>query len=279
MSSIAYKKHIKLLISRFIVGVVASIAIEQNLYEIVGKYVLLNLAIRRLFYGFLFRKILWSTVVLKTPIWFIQLILLFIFRTSRVTIVGKENLKRVGKEKQSFIFAFWHGNYTLLLASLRTNNAVALVHWSFRGNYIAQLFSTFNYRIVRACRSGRSVLELIKTIKQGYSGFIAVDGPQGPAHKTKPGIIYVAREAGAKIIPIGLEARRGFVLRRRWDNHFIPLPFNRITVSFGKSIDVKPGDSLAVKEEQVTRSLLELTNGKKADASFLSSSHQDSFQF
>lgn len=162
----------------------------------------------------------------------------------------------MGKNKQGIIFAFWHGNYTLLLASLRKNNGVALVHWSFRGDYIAQLFSTFNYHIIRTSKSGRSILELIKVIKQGCPGFIAVDGPQGPAYKTKPGIIYIAREAGAKIVPLKLAARRGLILRRRWDNHFIPLPFNKITVSFGKSIEVKPGDSLQMKKEQVTRSLL-----------------------
>jgi len=259
---ITYKNHQKVLIFGFIVRVVLNTVIEQNLYEIVGKRVLLNFAIRRLFYRFLFQKILCHTVVLKTPVWPIQLILLFISRTSRVTIVGEENLKRVEKEKQGVIFAFWHGNYTLLLASLHANNAVALVHRSFRGNYIAQLFTTFNYHIVRTSRSGRSVLELIKAIKRGHSGFIAVDGPQGPARETKPGIIYIARATGARIIPLGLEARRGFVLRTRWDNHFIPLPFNSFTVSFGKSIDVKPGDSLKLKEEQVTGSLLELTNGK-----------------
>ncbi len=244
-------------------GVVVKIVIEQSVYEVVGKQVLLNLVTRRCLYRFLFRKILCYVVAIKTPSWFIQLILLLIFRSSRIRIVGEENLKRIEKEKQKVIFAFWHGNYTLLLVSLRTKNAVALVHLSFRGNYVAQLASAFNYQIVRTPGGGRSMLELVKAIKQGYSGFIAVDGPQGPLHKTKPGTIYIARKAGAKIVPLTLEARRGLVLSRRWDNHFIPLPFNNITVVVGKSIDVKPGDSIEAKVEEVTRSLLELTNERR----------------
>ena len=181
--------------------------------------------------------------------------------------MGEENLKRIEKEKQRVIFAFWHGNYTLLLASLRTKNAVALVHLSFRGNYIAQLASTLNYHIVRTPGGGRSILEFVKAIKQGYSGFVAVDGPQWPPHKTKPGIIYIARKAGAKIVPLTVESRRGLVLGRRWDNHFIPLPFNNIIVRVGKSIEVKPGDFLNVKAEKVTKSLLELSSERRKDAS------------
>lgn len=254
-------------------GVVVKIVIEQGVYEIVGKQVLLNLVIRRLFYRFLFQKILCYIVVIKASSWLIQLILLLIFRSSRITIVGEENLKRIEKEKQRVIFAFWHGNYTLLLVSLRTKNAVALVHLSFRGNYIAQLASAFNYHIVRMPGGGRSMLELVKVIKQGYSGFIAVDGPQGPPHKTKPGTIYIARKAGAKIVPLTIKARRGLVLSRRWDNHFIPLPFNNITVFVGKSIDVKPGDSLEAKVEEVTSSLLQLTSERRKGAPFLSGSY------
>jgi len=229
---------------------------------IYGKQIFLNLTIHRLFYRFIFQKIILRIVIIKLPCWLIQLVLILISRSSRISIVGEENLKRIEKEKGEVIFVFWHGSYTLLLVSLQIKNAVALVNFSFRGNYIAQLASGFNYHIVRTSKGGRSILELIKAIKKGYSGFIAVDGPQGPAHRIKPGTIYIARKANAKIIPLVIKARRGIVLSRRWDNHFIPLPFNNITVFFGESIDVKPEDSLEDKTEEIAKSLLELSNKK-----------------
>jgi len=251
------------LVYKFILEGVVRIVIEQTVQEVVAKHILFRVLVYRLFYKFLFREILWHTIGIKTPVWLMWLILLLISRTSRINIVGEENLERIEEEKKRVIFAFWHGHYTLLLTSLRTNNAVVLVHWSLRGNYIAHLFSTFNYRIVRTSGNGRAIRELIDMIKQGHSGFIAVDGPEGPAQQTKPGIIYIAQKVGAKIVPLTLEARRGFILRRRWDHHFIPLPFNDITVFFGKCIDVEPGDSLEVKGEEVTRSLLALTKRSK----------------
>jgi len=184
--------------------------------------------------------------------------LLFISISSKISIVGEENLRKIREKNQRIIFVFWHSYYTLLLVSLRPEKAVALVHLCFRGKYVAELFSTFNYHIVRTSRNGRSILELTKKIEEGYSGFIAVDGPHGPPCKTKPGTIYIAQRTKAMIVPLTIKARRGVVLGSRWDRHFIPLPFNKITVFIGRPIEVKPGDLLETKAMEVNRSLLEL---------------------
>ncbi len=259
MNPIIYRKQIESLILRFIVGVVAKIVIEQSVYQVVGKQILLNLVIRRLFYRFFFRKILYYILVIKVLGWPVQVILLFVSLSSRITVVGEENLRKIEEKNQRVIFAFWHGHYTLLLVSLRPEKAVALVHLSFRGNYVAELFSAFNYHIVRTSKNGRPILKFIKKIEEGYSGFIATDGPRGPSYRTKPGTIYIAQKAKAMIVPLTIKAHRGLVLGRRWDRHFIPLPFNRITVFIGKPIEVKPGDSLKTKAMEVNRSLLELS--------------------
>jgi len=232
---------------------------EQSVYQVVAGKFFLNLVARRLFYRFFFRKILYYTIVIKALSWPIQAILLFVSISSRITIIGEENLRKIEEKNQRVIFVFWHGYYTLLLASLRPEKAVALVHLSFRGNYVAELFSAFNYHIVRTSRNGRSILEFIKKIEEGYLGFIAADGPRGPSCKTKPGTIHIAQRVKAMIVPLTIKAHRGVVLGKRWDKHFIPLPFNKITVFIGRPIEVKPGDSLKTKTMEVNSSLLELT--------------------
>lgn len=258
------RKQIELLLLRFIVAVVLKLVIKQTLYETIGKQILLSLVIYRLFYRFAFQKILYHVVIIKIPSWLVQLILFLIFKTSTITIIGETKLKEIENEKEGVIFTFWHGNYTSLLVSLRIRKAVALVDSSFRGDYIAQLASAFNYRIARTPKGGRSIQQFIRAIKQGHSGFIAVDGPQGPPHETKPGTLYIARKLGVKIIPIAVEVQRRLQLRKRWDNHCLPLPFGNITVSIGNSITVKAEDSLEAKGQEVTRSLFELSEaGKK----------------
>ena len=231
---------------------------EQSVYQIVIEKLFLNLIIRRLLYRFFLLKILYYIVVIKTPCLIVQEILLFISRSSKITIVGEESLRKIEEKNQRVIFVFWHGYYTLLLVSFHPKKAVGLVHLSFRGNYVAELASAFNYHIIRTSRTGRSILKLIKKIEEGYLGFIAADGPQGPPYKTKSGTIHIARKAKAMIIPLTIKAHRGLVLNGRWDRHFIPLPFNKITVYIGRPIEVKPGDSLKTKTMEVNRSLLEL---------------------
>ena len=82
---------------------------------------------------------------------------------------------------------------------------------------------------------------------------------------------------GAKIIPLAVEARRGFLLRKRWDNHCIPLPFNNITISIGKPIAVKADDSVQAKGEEVTRSLFQLTKMARKGSSLLGGGYENSF--
>ncbi len=257
MDSITYRKQIQLLLTRFFVIIVLRMVIEQTLYERIGKQLLFNLVMRGLFYEFVLQGILRPVVAIKVGGWFAQIILLFIFITSRITIVGKEELERVKEGKERVVFVFWHSDYTLLLLSFRIKKALVLVHSSFRGDFMARLASGFKYRTVRVSRQRRSVIPFIRAIREGYTGFIAVDGPLGPFHETKAGAIHIARKSGAKIIPLGVEARRGILLNR-WDNHCLPLPFNNITISIGKPIVVKDGDSLELKREEVTGSLLAL---------------------
>ena len=257
MDRITYRKQMQLLFTRFAVAIILRIVIEQTIYEKFGKQLLLNLVIRGLFYEFVLQGVLRPVVAIKVTGWFAQIILLFVFITSRITIIGGKELERIRKGKERVIFVFWHGDYTLLLLSLRIKKAVVLVHSSFRGDFMAQLASGFRYRTVRVSRQRRSIIPFMVAIKQGYSGFIAVDGPLGPLHETKVGAVFIARKLGARIIPVRVEARRGVMLNR-WDNHCIPLPFNNFTLFVGKPIVVKSGDSLGEKRAEVTSSLLGL---------------------
>ena len=267
MNPTTYRKQIQLLVVRFAVVIVLRLVIEQTLYEKVGKQLLFDLVMRKLFYEFVLQGVLRPVIAIRVTGWFAQIILLFIFMTSRITIIGGKELERIKKEKRRAIFVFWHSDYTLLLLSFRIKKAVALVHLSFRGDFMAQLAAGFKYRTIRISRRRRSIIPFMRAIKQGYSGFIAVDGPLGPLHETKLGVIHIARKLGAEIIPLTVEARRGLLLNR-WDNHCLPLPFNDITICVGKPIVVKEGDSLDLKREEVTSSLLGLAqiNSEKLSA-------------
>lgn len=69
-------------------------------------------------------------------------------------------------------------------------------------------------------------------------GLHILDGPRGPRHKTKPGIVTLARHTNALIFPLVLGLSRRIVFRRAWDRQRIALPFGRCVYRFGTPIDV-----------------------------------------
>lgn len=51
---------------------------------------------------------------------------------------------------------------------------------------------------------------------------IAVDGPLGPDHVVKRGVLRLAAEYQFEVVPISVASRRKRVLRHRWDHLEIP---------------------------------------------------------
>jgi lysophospholipid acyltransferase (LPLAT)-like uncharacterized protein len=70
---------------------------------------------------------------------------------------------------------------------------------------------------------------------------IAVDGPLGPYHLVKHGMIEAAAKLGCPLLPISVAARRTLVRRDRWDRMEVPLPFTRVCIAVGKMISM-PAD-------------------------------------
>ncbi len=82
------------------------------------------------------------------------------------------------------------------------------------------------------------ITELLK----GASGGITVDGPKGPRHVCKPGIVLIAEQTGAVIVP-GTAVGKSYWEFNSWDKFKIPKPFTTIKVVFGDPISVPKGAS------------------------------------
>jgi len=251
------KKWWNFFIQIIVVKIALDITIKKTLYQLVGKDVLLKLVTRKIIWKMLSQEIIWHIGMIKSSSFFLRSVMFIIAWTSRVKIIGEENLKKVIENKEKIIFVLWHGNYTLLFTYFHIPKAVALVEASFRGNYISELAKRSGFQIIKASSPSWGMRRMLKIVKDGYKLFITVDGPHGPAYEVKPGIIYLAQKSKAKIIPLSIVAQEGIFIRR-WDNHFLPFPFNQVVVSIGDPIEVKTNDSLKIKTDQVRKSLMEL---------------------
>jgi hypothetical protein len=106
---------------------------------------------------------------------------------------------------------------------------------------------------------GREALaKLADLLARGDSVVLAVDGPAGPAFQVKPGCADLARASGCPLIPVAYRTRRGFSPAGRWDRMLMVVPFDRISVVYGRPMRVAPEDPNDVVRERVSAALFAL---------------------
>jgi lipopolysaccharide heptosyltransferase II len=164
------------------------------------------------------------------------------------------------------IYSFWHGSEFSMMMSNQKSNIVIIVSLSEEGEFLSQVLRSFGYLAVRGSSSkggGKALIKLIKYARQGYSLAFAVDGPRGPYHKLKSGVIYAAQKTGLPLLPINCSPKNKIVLKKSWDKTTIPLPFSKTVQMYGEPIYVKKDDNIEEKTvllEEKLNQLFEFTD-------------------
>jgi hypothetical protein len=110
------------------------------------------------------------------------------------------------------------------------------------------MLKMFGYRIVRgsSTKGGvRGVINMLKELEAGHECGIAVDGPQGPLHVPKEGIIYLARKTGAYIVPLVMAVKDKWICSSAWDKYILPVPFTKGVIGFGKPYQPRQDTSIS----------------------------------
>jgi lysophospholipid acyltransferase (LPLAT)-like uncharacterized protein len=153
--------------------------------------------------------------------------------------------ERALKEKGvPFIYTLWHGRMVLcILAHLhegivtmasRSKDGEIIARWLLRNGYIPTRGSTG--------KGGRAALdEMADHLRSGRRAALTIDGPKGPPRVAQPGILRLARETGAWILPFTGSASRPAFLKS-WDRYLVPKPFSRCIVGYGEPFPVTAED-------------------------------------
>lgn len=152
--------------------------------------------------------------------------------------------------KIQVIYAFWHGQQFLLVPYMRQRDILLMSSLSKDGEYQARILQGFGYRIVRgsSAKGGiRGLVGMIRGMKDGHDCGLAVDGPIGPIHEPKEGIIFLARKTGAYIVPLVSTAGSKWIFEAAWDKYILPKPFSRGLIVFGQPY--KPENDTSVQQE------------------------------
>lgn len=148
------------------------------------------------------------------------------------------------KQNEPAIYAIYHGWQYILGGVPNRKNLHILISQSNDGEIIARIVHNLGFSTIRGSmgRGGmKATREILKALEDGKNIAYTVDGPKGPGFKVKNGIIKIAQMAQRPIIPAYGDAPLRIEINS-WDKYQIPLPFNRIPLSFGEPIVVPEGD-------------------------------------
>ena len=140
---------------------------------------------------------------------------------------------------ERYIGALWHNRLLLLPFVIKRylpeRRGAALISASRDGALLADLVERFNFEVVRgsSSRKGASAIrQLADVIATGKDVVITPDGPRGPAYELGQGIIFLAQQSGAEVVPINMEYSSCW-RAKSWDRFILPKPFSKVRVIFG----------------------------------------------
>ncbi len=140
--------------------------------------------------------------------------------------------------------AFFHESLLPAAWYYRDRRYTAAVSRSRDGDLVGATLQALGYAAPArgsSSRGGSAALRgLLRHLDRGTTVSVLVDGPRGPAHVSKPGIIALARMADRPIQPVAFAASPAIRLRS-WDRSLIPLPFARVVCAYGEPLPVPQG--------------------------------------
>lgn len=159
--------------------------------------------------------------------------------------IGQEHIDEIIREGTVCAPCYWHQNQLVCAPLIRTwirrgFKACFLVSSSVDGEVPERIARSWGAEVIRGSANVSGTLALRDQqamMKRGYSIITTADGPRGPMHEFKSGVVLMARIAGAPIVPVGYAASRAWHLKT-WDGFIVPKPFARIVVGVGEPYPV-----------------------------------------
>jgi hypothetical protein len=142
---------------------------------------------------------------------------------------------------EPFVVAMWHGDELGLVCFGPFYRLAVMASHSKDGELLNYVLRKFGFETARGSSSrggSRALRGLMRLARKGWSPVIAVDGPRGPVHKAKPGVLELARVTRLPVFPCAMASSRHFELHRSWDLTDLPAPFARVLIYWGEPIVV-----------------------------------------
>lgn len=169
--------------------------------------------------------------------------------------MGDESaLTKYHKTRESCVFAHWHGDELPFVGYYAFRKLAVLASLSKDGSLMARVLEILGYQVFRGSSSrggARGLLNLVKAVKQGAQGALAVDGPRGPIYEVKPGIADLALRTGRELVCVRCRPLSHWTLEKTWNKAILPKPFSRVQIIFTKALCLKDIDESSSKQDRI----------------------------
>jgi lysophospholipid acyltransferase (LPLAT)-like uncharacterized protein len=129
---------------------------------------------------------------------------------------GQEAVDGLYRKGHHIILAFWHAQQLMIPMGYRGTGSHVLISQHGDGEIIARIIARFGHDAVRgsSTRGGAGALRaLIKLGRSGRDVVVTPDGPKGPRHIVKLGVIQLAKATGLPIVPLAFACSKKNSLR------------------------------------------------------------------
>jgi len=173
----------------------------------------------------------------------IQMILGFVFKTSRINVHGEAHLKDSINSDSPTMLCVWHCRFLYSIYFLQKNNyniwALSSTHKD--SEVLAKVLKRWKINLIRGSSTSgwKNVIVEIKKKLEDSDSIIALtsDGPKGPPKVAKPGSVKLAIKQRANIITMTATSSKFFEFNT-WDKLRIPKPFSTIDIHISNPLPI-----------------------------------------
>jgi len=180
--------------------------------------------------------------------------------TFRLKIENEDRWQNLREQGTAVLLCVWHQQFFSAISHFKTYskfNPGLMISQSKDGDLISGVANRSGWHTLRgsSSRGGKKAMDaMIDHLKTYGFGAHILDGPTGPIGRVKAGIIKMALEADAVVVPLYTSAENAWFFNS-WDRFMLPKPFSRVFITFGQEIRFGSSDQKDDFENQ--RLLLE----------------------
>jgi lysophospholipid acyltransferase (LPLAT)-like uncharacterized protein len=170
--------------------------------------------------------------------------------------VENENLWQARrKQGTTVLLCAWHQQFFSAIVHFKNYarfNPGLMISQSRDGDLISGVANRCGWHTPRgsSTRGGKKAMgAMIDHLKTHGFGAHILDGPTGPIGRVKAGVIKMALEADAVVVPFYTSAEKAWFFNS-WDRFMLPKPFSRVLITFGPEIQLEAAGQKNSFEQQ-----------------------------